>query len=91
MTKQELSKEIAKKTGVDQPTVLACIEGMMATIKESLVKEEPVYLRGFGSFILKQRAQKTARNISKNTTLVIPAHNIPAFKPCKEFMAQVKK
>ena len=83
--------EIAKRTGVDQPTVLACVEGMMATIKDSLVNEEPVFLRGFGSFILKQRAEKTARNISKNTTLVIPAHNIPAFKPCKEFLAQVKK
>ena len=91
MTKQELAKEIAAKTGVDQATTLACVEGMMATIKESLINEEPVYLRGFGSFILKTRAEKTARNISKNTTLVIPAHNIPAFKPCKDFLAQVKK
>lgn len=91
MTKQELSKEIAKKTGVDQPTVLACVEGMMATIKDSLINKEPVYLRGFGSFILKRRAEKTARNISKNTTLVIPAHDIPSFKPCKEFMTDVKK
>ena len=91
MTKQELAKEIASKTGVDQPTVLACVEGLMATVKDSLAKGEPVYLRGFGSFILKKRAAKTARNISKNTTLVIPAHDIPVFKPCKEFMAQVKK
>ena len=91
MTKQELVKEIGKKTGVDQPTVMACVEGMMAAIKESLVNDEAVYLRGFGSFILKKRAEKTARNISKNTTLIIPSHNIPAFKPCKDFLAQVKK
>ncbi len=91
MTKQELAKEISIRTGVDQPTVMACVEGLMASIKDTLSNGEPVFLRGFGSFILKQRAEKTARNISKNTTLVIPAHNIPAFKPCKEFMAQVKK
>ena len=91
MTKQELAKEIAKKTGVDQATAFVCVEGLMASIKESLVKGEPVFLRGFGSFILKKRAEKTARNITKNTTLVIPAHNIPAFKPCREFMNEVKE
>ena len=90
MTKQELTKEIAQKTGIDQATILACVEGFMATIKETMANGEPIYLRGFGSFILKERAAKTARNISKNTTLVIPAHNIPAFKPCKEFLAAVK-
>ena len=90
MTKQELAKEIATRTGVDQPTVMACVEGLMASIKDSLANGEPVYLRGFGSFILKKREAKTARNISKNTTLVIPEHNIPAFKPCKEFLGQVK-
>ena len=90
MTKQELAKEIALQTGVDHATSLACVEGFMAVVKNSLEKNEPVFLRGFGSFILKKRAQKTARNISKNTTLVIPAHDIPYFKPCKDFLKQVK-
>ena len=63
----------------------------METVKESLAKEENVYLRGFGSFILKKRAAKTARNISKNTTLIIPEHNIPAFKPAKTFAEMIKK
>ncbi|MBP5514639.1 MAG: integration host factor subunit beta [Bacteroidaceae bacterium] len=90
MTKQELAKKVAAMTGVDQATALVCVEGVMAAIKDSLIQEEPVYLRGFGSFILKRRAEKTARNISKNTTITIPAHNIPAFKPCKDFLTQVK-
>jgi DNA-binding protein HU-beta len=63
----------------------------MESVKSSLAKNENVYLRGFGSFIVKKRAQKTARNISKNTTLIIPPHFIPAFKPAKVFMAQIKK
>ena len=63
----------------------------MEVVKGSLVEGENVYLRGFGSFILKRRAEKTARNISKNTTLVVPAHDIPAFKPAKVFMQGVKK
>ncbi|MBO4613328.1 MAG: integration host factor subunit beta [Bacteroidaceae bacterium] len=91
MTKQELTREIARQTGIDQPTVLACVEGLMSVVKETMAGGDPVYLRGFGSFILKQRAKKTARNITKNTTIVIPAHNIPLFKPCKEFMAAVRK
>jgi len=85
MTKQELVREIAKKTGVDQPTVLAVVEATMTTIKESLISGENVYLRGFGTFDLKHRAEKPARNISKNTTVVIPAHDQPHFKPCPEF------
>ena len=63
----------------------------METIKTSMTNGEEVFLRGFGSFIIKRRAEKTARNISKNTTIIIPAHNIPAFKPAKEFMEKVKK
>lgn len=89
MTKLELVKAVAAKTGVDQPTVLACVEGVIDTLKESLVNKENVYLRGWGTWTLKHRAQKTARNISKNTTLVIEAHDIPYFKPCKEFMEEV--
>lgn len=67
------------------------VEAFMDTVKESLSNEENVYLRGFGSFILKKRAQKVARNISKNTTIVIPEHNIPAFKPAKTFMQEIIK
>ena len=91
MTKAEIVSEIAKKTGIEKKDVLNTIEAFMEAVKESLTKEENVYLRGFGSFIVKKRAQKTARNISKNTTLIIPEHNIPAFKPAKTFNISVKK
>ena len=91
MTKADIVNEITKKTGTDKQTVLNTIEAFMETVKESLSKEENVYLRGFGSFIVKKRAQKTARNISKNTTIIIPEHNIPAFKPAKTFTISVKK
>ena len=91
MTKAEIVSEIAKSTGIDKATVLTTIEKFMETVKDSLASEENVYLRGFGSFIVKTRSQKTARNISKNTTIIIPEHKIPAFKPAKVFMEQVKK
>ena len=91
MTKAEIVTEIAKKTGIEKKDVLNTIEAFMEAVKESLTKEENVYLRGFGSFIVKKRAQKTARNISKNTTTIIPEHNIPAFKPAKTFNISVKK
>ena len=91
MTKADIVREIAKKTGIENATVLASVEAFMEKVKESLAKEENVYLRGFGSFILKKRAAKTARNISKNTTLIIPEHNIPAFKPAKTFAEMIKK
>lgn len=91
MTKADIVNEISKKTGVDKATVLTTVEAFMETVKDSLIeKEENVYLRGFGSFILKRRAKKTGRNISKNTTIIIDAHNIPAFKPAKSFMDAVK-
>lgn len=86
MTKADIVNSISDKTGIDKTTILNTVEAFMASVKESLAKEENVYLRGFGSFILKKRAQKTARNISKNTTIIIPEHNIPAFKPAKTFM-----
>ena len=89
MTKADIVADIAKKTGVDKTTVLVILEAFMASVKDSLINDENVYLRGFGSFILKKRAQKTARNISKNTTIIIPEHNIPAFKPAKSFMQEV--
>ena len=91
MTKADIVNEIAKSTGIDKATVLTTLEAFMDTVKGSLSNDENVYLRGFGSFIVKKRAQKTARNISKNTTIIIPEHNIPAFKPAKTFTLSVKK
>lgn len=90
MTKIEIVREIASKTGLPTKDVLVIVESMMETIKISMINGEEVFLRSFGSFIIKRRADKTARNISKNTTIIIPAHDIPAFKPAKEFMDQVK-
>jgi DNA-binding protein HU-beta len=90
MTKADIVNEIAKNTGIDKASVLATVEAFMETIKDSLAKNENVYLRGFGSFVVKERAEKTARNISKNTTIIIPAHNIPSFKPAKTFVSGVK-
>ena len=81
MTKADIVNEITKKTGIDKTTVLTTVEAFMEAVKDSLSNDENVYLRGFGSFVVKKRAQKTARNISKNTTIIIPEHNIPAFKP----------
>ena len=89
MTKIELVRAVAQKTGIDQPTVLAAVEATIETLKDQLVAKENVYIRGWGTWTLKHRATKTARNISKNTTMVIPAHDIPYFKPCKEFMETV--
>ena len=90
MTKADIVKEIASKTGIEKQTVLQVVEGMMESIKTSMINGEEVFLRGFGSFIIKHRAEKTARNITKNTTMVVPAHNIPAFKPAKSFVEMVK-
>jgi Bacterial nucleoid DNA-binding protein len=90
MTKADIVNEISKSTGVDKHSVLASVESFMEIVKSSLSDGENVYLRGFGSFIIKKRAQKTARNISKNTTIIIPEHNIPSFKPAKTFLKDVK-
>ncbi len=90
MTKADIVNEIYKSTGIEKATVQKTVEAFMETVKTSLSENKNVYLRGFGSFVVKQRAEKTARNISKNTTIVIPAHNIPAFKPSKTFMKKVK-
>ncbi len=90
MTKADIVKEIASKAGIEKQTVLQVVEGMMESIKTSMINGEEVFLRGFGSFIIKHRAEKTARNITKNTTMVVPAHNIPAFKPAKSFVEKVK-
>lgn len=91
MTKADIVNEISKKTGIEKVLVQKSIESFMEVMKDSMVKGNNVYLRGFGSFILKKRAQKTARNISKNTSIIIPEHFIPAFKPAKSFVTEVKE
>ncbi|MCD7714484.1 MAG: integration host factor subunit beta [Prevotella sp.] len=92
MTKAELIAEIAQQTGVEKTAVAAVVETYMATVKECVAKgKDNVYLRGFGTFTLKHRAAKTGRNITKNTTIDIPARDIPYFKPAKEFTAAVKE
>lgn len=90
MTKAEIVKEIAIKTGVDKALCSGVVEAFMASVKGSIESNENVYLRGFGTFLVKKRAAKVARNISKNVAVTIPAHNIPAFKPAKEWAAKVK-
>ncbi|HFB61549.1 MAG TPA: integration host factor subunit beta [Bacteroidetes bacterium] len=90
MTKAEIVADIANKTGIEKVAVQAVVESFMESLKETMINGENVYLRGFGSFIIKERAEKTGRNISKNTTIVIPAHKIPAFKPAKSFVNAVK-
>lgn len=90
MTKAEVVNEVAKATGIEKIAVQSVIDEFMETVKGSLSKGNPVYLRGFGSFIIKHRAEKAARNITKKTTITIPAHNIPAFKPAKVFFNEVK-
>jgi len=90
MTKAEIVTKISEKLGIEKGDVQATVESFMDEVKTSLESGDNVYLRGFGSFIIKTRAEKTGRNISKNTTIKIPAHNIPAFKPAKVFVEGVK-
>ena len=90
MTKADLVAKISDKLGMEKGDVQATVESFMHDVKASLENGSNVYLRGFGSFIIKTRAEKTGRNISKNTTIKIPAHNIPAFKPAKVFLEGVK-
>lgn len=90
MTKAEIVADISNKTGIEKVTVQHTVEAFMEAVKKSMVNGENVYLRGFGSFVIKERAEKTGRNISKNTTIIIPAHKIPAFKPAKTFVSEVK-
>ena len=91
MTKADIVKNKTAQTGVDKTDVQMIAEKFMDEIKNSLQNNNNVYLRGFGSFIIKTRAEKTGRNISKNTAVIIPAHNIPAFKPSKTFVKSVKQ
>ena len=91
MTKADVINEIVEKTGIGRREVSITVEALMEVIKENMIQNrENIYLRGFGSFNVKTRAEKTARNISKNTTLTIPAHDIPAFKPAKSFLQAMK-
>ena len=90
MTKADIVIRISEKLGIEKGDVRKTVESFMEEVKSSLENGENVYLRGFGSFIIKKRAEKTGRNISKNTTIKIPAHNIPAFKPAKVFVEVVK-
>jgi DNA-binding protein HU-beta len=90
MTKADIVNAISENTGIEKMAVQKTVEAFMESVKGSLVKGEDVFLRGFGSFIVKTRAEKTARDMAKNTTITIPAHNIPAFKPAKSFVAEVK-
>lgn len=90
MTKADIVANIAEETGLERAEVLRTVESFMNSVKSSLAEGENVYLRGFGSFVVKERAEKTGRNISKNTAIIIPAHNIPSFKPAKTFVEDVK-
>ena len=90
MTKADIVNEISKDLGVEKRMVQEIVDAFMESVRNSLSENNNVYLRGFGSFIIKKRATKVARNISKNTTITIPEHNIPAFKPAKSFVAKVK-
>ena len=91
MTKAEIVNEVAKATGIEKIAVQTVVEAFMESVKGSVAKGEPVYLRGFGSFIIKHRAEKAARNITRKQTMTIPAHDIPAFKPAKIFVNAVKE
>ena len=91
MTKADIVTKISNKTGIEKIAVQTTVEEFMKSVRKSLEEGENVYLRGFGSFVVKKRAQKTGRNISKNTTIIIPEHFIPSFKPSKSFVDKVKK
>ena len=91
MIKADIVNEVAQATGIEKISVAAVLDAALESIKKSVNNSEPVYLRGFGSFIIKHRAEKTARNITKEVTITSPAHDIPAFKPSKAFVGQIKK
>ncbi len=90
MTKADIVNEISRSTGLEKAAVLQTVEKFMEVVKDSMAHGNNVYLRGFGSFIIKTRKEKTARNISKNTSIIIPEHNVPAFKPSRVFLDEVK-
>jgi DNA-binding protein HU-beta len=89
MRKVDIINQIVAQTGIAKPTVTLTVEAIMDTIKQTMVKGENIYLRGFGTLLLKKRAEKKGRNITKGTSVTIPEHFVPAFKPCKEFAEKV--
>jgi len=91
MTKADIVNEIAQSTKIEKVAVQAVVEGFIECVKGSLENGNPVYLRGFGSFNIKHRAEKAARNITANTTVIVPAHDIPSFKPAPAFIESLKK
>lgn len=91
MTKADIVNEIARSTGLEKSAVMTTVEEFMKVVKDNMAEGNNVYLRGFGSFVVKTRKAKTARNISKNTSIKIPAHTVPTFKPSRVFLDQVKK
>lgn len=91
MRKADIVARIAQQTGTEKAVVMTVVEAFMESVKEAMIAGNEVFLRGFGSFIIKQRAEKVARNISENTTIVIPAHSVPAFRPAKTFLNAVKE
>lgn len=91
MTKADIITRITRETGIEKSVATTVVEAFMGSIRESMIAGNEVFLRGFGSFIIKQRAEKKARNISKNTAIVIPAHPVPAFRPAKIFLDAVKE
>lgn len=91
MTKADIINDISEKTGIEKVMVQATVESFMKSVRDAMANGKNVYLRGFGTFVVRKRAEKTGRNISKNTSIIIPAHYIPAFKPSKEFAERVKK
>ncbi len=90
MTKAEVISKISEQTGIDKADVSVSVEAMFSVVKNTLAEGENIYIRGFGSFINKKRARKVARNISKNTAIIIDEHYIPSFKPSKVFIEKVK-
>ena len=90
MTKAEIVSKISERTGIEKTTASVVVESLMLEIKESIKQDESVFLRGFGTFLAKERKEKTGRNISKNTTIIIPAHYTPSFKPARIFKEEVK-
>jgi DNA-binding protein HU-beta len=90
MTKSDIVNEISTLTGVQKTDVSVCVEAFMKVVKDAMCKEENVYLRGFGTFVVKRRAQKVGRNITKKTSVIVPAHNFPGFKPAKSFQQRMK-
>ncbi len=91
MTKADIVSEISKNTGIEKVQVQAVVDAFMDSIRQSLAEKEHVYLRGFGSFVVKHRAEKVARNISRNTTITIPERHVPVFKPAKTFTTARKE